>query len=128
MRVSRRERQLEDEMKTYWAAGLAVGGMLWCGTAFGADVDVTRSPYGEVRQIAVQAGDLDLTRSAGAQELLSRLQFAAVQVCDAETLSPDLKLYAFQQHCMKDTMDRAVASVSSPLVQRLYAADGEEER
>ena len=110
-------------MKTYWATGLAVSSVLWCGMAVGADMHITRSPYGEVRQIAVRAGDLDLSRSAGAQELLSRLRFAAVQACDAETLSPDLKRYAFQQHCMKDTMDRAVASVSAPLVRWLYAAD-----
>ncbi len=108
-------------MKKALVLGLAATAMLWQGAAVGADMHITRSPYGEVRQIAVTAGDLNLTVLDGAQELLSRLQFAAVQACNAETTARDLKLYAFQRRCMKDTMDRTVASVSSPLVQQLYA-------
>lgn len=106
-------------MKTYLYAGLGIA--LLSGAALGADVHITRDAYGEVRAVAVHAADLDLMRSAGAQELLQRLQFAAVRVCDAETPERDLARLRFQRACVADTMNRAVASVSSPLVQRLYA-------
>ncbi len=110
-------------MKAYQFAGL-IGIALWSGTALAADVQVSKDAYGEVRQVAVHAGDLDLAKKDGAEELLGRLQFAAVQVCDAETPERDLTRWAFQRTCVKDTMDRAVASVPSPLVKRLYAEGG----
>ncbi len=106
-------------MNAYWLAGLTA--LLCCHAASAADVQVSKDAYGEVRQVAVRAGDLDLARTEGAQELLQRLQFAAVRVCDAETPERDLKMFALQRSCVKNTMDRAVLSVPSPLVKRLYA-------
>ena len=108
-------------MNAYWSAGLA-GLALWTGASWGADMSVTRDAYGETRSVSVRAGDLDLGRPEGAHELLARLQFAAVRACDAETPNRDLKLYALQRACVRDTMGRAVSSVPSPLVWRLYAA------
>ncbi len=117
--TGRADRQ-EENMRAYWFAGFT-GIMLWCQTASGAEVYAAKDAYGEVRHTAVRAGDLDLTRKDGAEELLQRLAFAAVRVCDAETSNRDLKMHKFHRACMKDTMDRAVASVPSPLLKRLYA-------
>lgn len=110
-------------MKAYWAVGLMTGSMLWCGTVAAAEMHVTRDAYGETRQTAIRADDLDLTRTAGAEELLARIDYAAVRVCDADNMNWDLSLYEQHRLCIKNTMDRTVASVPSPLVQRLYAAD-----
>ena len=107
-------------MNAYWFAGFT-GIMLWCQTASGAEMYVAKDAYGEVRHVAVRAGDLDLARKDGAEELLGRLSFAAVRVCGAETPDRDLKMYALQRACVKDTMDRAVAFAPSPLVKHLYA-------
>lgn len=109
-------------MYAYKIAGLFAGAVLLGGTASAADMHISRSVYGEVRQLAVHAGDLDLARADGAQELLSRLEFAAVRVCDAETTERDLKMYALHRACVKDTMERAVSSVPSPLVKTLYVS------
>ena len=116
---ARPARSEEERMNTYWFAGLT-GALLWAGAASGADVHVARGASGEIRSVAVHAGDLDLARTEGAEELLGRLRFAAVRVCDAETPSRDLRRFAFQRACVKDTMDRAVSSVPSTLVKRLY--------
>ena len=107
-------------MNAYLFAGLT-GVMLWCQTASAAEVYVARDAYGEVRHVAVRDGDLNLTTTDGAEELLGRLSFAAVRVCGAETPDRDLKIFALQRICVKDTMDRAVASAPSPLVKHLYA-------
>lgn len=108
-------------MKAYRYTGFVFGIVLWSGAALGDDMQVTKDAYGEVRQIAVQTGDLDLTRTAGAQTLLQRLRLAAVRTCDANTTYREIRRQAFWRACVADTMDRAVASVSSPLVKRLYA-------
>ena len=108
-------------MNAYRYAGLVIGIVLLSGAALGDDMHVTKDAYGEVRQVSVRSGDLDLTRAEGAQALLQRLEFAAVRVCDARAPDRDLRMMAFRRACVADTMNRTVASVSSPLVKRLYA-------
>jgi UrcA family protein len=108
-------------MNAYRYAGLIIGLVLAPCAALGDDMHVTKDAYGEVRQIAVRTGDLDLTRAEGAQALLQRLKFAAARACDANAPDRDLRMMAFRRDCVADTLDRAVASVSAPLVKRLYA-------
>jgi len=108
-------------MNAYRYAGLVIGIVLWSGAALGDDMHVTKDAYGEVRQVSVRSGDLDLTRAEGAQALLQRLEFAAVRVCDARAPDRDLRMMAFRRACVADTMNRTIASVPSPLVKRLYA-------
>jgi UrcA family protein len=97
--------------------------LLWSGSALADSMTITRDVYGQTRTVAVQVGDLDLTRSAGAEELLSRLRFAAVRACDAELTDRDLKMYEFRRQCLRDTMNRAVAAIGSPAVKQLYLSE-----
>lgn len=115
-------------MKMMWAVGVVAGALAWGGAAAGADMLVTRNAYGEIRQTTVGAGDLDLTRAEGAEQLLARLEYAAVRVCDADNMNWSLRLYEQHRACVRNTMDRAVASVPAPLVRHLYAADIREDR
>lgn len=116
-------------MKAYGIAGLAVGTLLWCGAAAGEEVHVSRDAYGEVRQIDVRVGDLDLARADGAGELLARIAFAAVRVCGgAESDERDWNVRKLRRDCITDTMDRAVASVPSPLLKRLYESSHDDGR
>ena len=115
-------------MKVYWATGLALCTVLSCGAAAGTGMQVARNAYGEIRKTAVRTDDLDLSGGIGAKELLARLEYAAVRVCDADSMNWNLRRDALRRACVRTTMRRAVASVSAPLVRQLYVADVRGER
>lgn len=65
---------------------------------------------------AVFVGDLDLSSRAGARAAISRIRAAAVAVCGD---SPDprfLERAAPYHACLRTAVDRAVASLDSPIV------------
>jgi UrcA family protein len=71
-------------------------------------------------QVMVHYADLDITHPEGARALLSRLDFASMKACGG---MPDFLNFAAQRAfkaCMKDTMDRAVASAGSSYVAGFY--------
>lgn len=73
-------------------------------------------------QVTVRYGDLNLTHEEGARVLLTRLDHAATHVCGGSPRVADLHAWASYEACRKAAMDRAVASVRSPLVASLYGA------
>jgi UrcA family protein len=69
----------------------------------------------------VSYGDLDLSRPAGAEALVRRLETASRQVCGG---APDIRnLEAMQRFraCVQVAMDEAVNKVGAPLVREVYA-------
>jgi UrcA family protein len=70
------------------------------------------------RSAEVSFRDLDLNTQAGAQKLYRRIQGAAQRVCGYEaTLA---KAQSIWQHCVRPTVDAAVAKVDSPLLTALH--------
>ena len=66
--------------------------------------------------VSVRYGDLDISKSAGAETLLRRIDKAAVQICGGK---PDQRLLdqrtAFEK-CRASTIDRSVAALNAPMV------------
>jgi UrcA family protein len=72
------------------------------------------------RQVVVHYSDLDMSHQPGAQILLARLENAASQTCGGAPDIRDLNGQAAYRVCLKDTMDRAVASVPTSLLAGLH--------
>ncbi len=69
--------------------------------------------------VVVNYADLDLSRPAGAQILLSRLRAASAMVCgtsDIRDLSRSMRVRA----CVDTAMDQAVSQTHAPQVAALY--------
>ena len=66
--------------------------------------------------IVVKFNDLDLTRPAGADVLIARIEHAANQVCGSDNGARSLTEVALHRDCMKQTMAAAIRSVNAPLV------------
>ena len=111
-------------MNPNWNGVAALSLLLFSAPVAAAGMHVTRNLYGEVRSLEVRTGDLNLASKAGAEELLSRLQFAVDQVCDVGTDDQDLKMHSLHQTCVRSTMTRSVAALRAPLVSRLYTNQG----
>ena len=56
--------------------------------------------------ITVSFSDLDISRPAGAQILLQRIQTAARSVCGGSSDLRELAAYRLAQTCMKDTVEK----------------------
>ena len=76
----------------------------------------------DVRQTVLRYSDLDLTRSAGAQAMMSRIRQAAETVCGKAPLTRELGERADHTACMATTMGATVKKVDAPLVTALYGA------
>ena len=75
-----------------------------------ADVTIT-----EERSVTVRYGDLDLSTSTGAHELLARIARAARIACSSSSRE-DLSDLRYENTCVSDAIDQAVADVGSPLL------------
>jgi len=75
-----------------------------------ADVTIT-----EQRSVVVRYGDLDISTSPGAHELLARITRAAHTACD-DHFTTDVATASATTACVNEAIDRAVAEVGSPLV------------
>ena len=66
--------------------------------------------------VSVRYGDLDISKSAGAEIMLRRIDRAAVQICGGK---PDQRLLgeraAFEK-CRVSTIDRSVDALDAPMV------------
>ncbi|MBS0376832.1 MAG: UrcA family protein [Proteobacteria bacterium] len=85
------------------AAGL--GGWLLASSAFAATPAETPSQR-------VRYTELDLNKDAGVERLYVRLRGAAEHVCGTADLR-DLKAFAAQKACVRESLDRAVEAVHS---------------
>lgn len=71
--------------------------------------------------VRVRTNDLDISKPAGAQAMLTRLDRAAAEACGASEFS--LREYrdaVRNSSCYRDSMNRAVASLGSSTVNALY--------
>lgn len=73
------------------------------------------------KQETVSYADLDLSREAGAKILIARMQAAAERVCGPAPVLADLKFHAIYTHCVRETVQRSVASVDSAVVAKVYS-------
>jgi UrcA family protein len=98
------------------AAAVAALGLLAAQPApaepFGAD--------GDIVQVPVSYGDLDLSSPAGAQEMLRRIHRAATKVCGPEP-TDRLSFQRQYDECVRETVNRAVVNMRNPDV---ATADG----
>ena len=87
--------------------------------AFAASASAQPVSTGEGR-VTVSYGDLNLNHEAGAQILINRLHAAADRVCGGQPDMRVLKQWGAYQTCVAQAMDRAVASISHPVVANAY--------
>jgi len=80
--------------------------------------DAQPAPAG--KQIAVNYADLNISRPAGAEVLITRMRAAAAQVCGPAPDVRDLVMYRFYRQCIMEAVDRGVASVNAPVVTEVY--------
>lgn len=85
-----------------------------------------------IRQdVPVSYADLDLNTADGASTLLTRINDAAVQACGGMpyfqsmySVAPDAVTYEFTK-CHTKAVSEAVDTVSSPMLTRIYAQNGD---
>ena len=78
-----------------------------------ADAYAARPVY-DVATRTVKYGDLDLSRTAGAASLYSRIQTAARAVCESPLSTGVRGEMLLSRHCMEESIARAVADVNAP--------------
>jgi UrcA family protein len=71
------------------------------------------------RSVEVSFRDLDLNTPSGAAKLYRRIQAAARSVCQYEPTSP--RENSIWQHCVRPTVDAAIAKVNNPLLTELHS-------
>jgi UrcA family protein len=94
---------------------ILVGPLSACAAAHAAP------PAYDVATRTVKYGDLDLSRTAGAASLYSRIQTAARAVCDSPISSGVREALLLSRHCMEQSIARAVADVNAPTLTNYYA-------
>ena len=80
---------------------------------------------GDVDQITVHFGDLNIDRTAGAVVLYRRIRHAAERVCGEPQLPGSRVVSVAWRRCVADSIDRAVVSVDRPALtayHRVHAA------
>ena len=74
-----------------------------------------------VRRVEVSYGDLDLSQTANANALYTRIQHAAHSVCEVNTV-PNPHALTLEHKCMAKALDDAVRSVDNPNLTTVYRA------
>jgi UrcA family protein len=99
-------------MKSFVAATALVAAFGLAAVA--GPVSAQAAPGGEI-SIKVQTGDIDLSKPAGAAVMLQRIHNAASKICGPAP-TDWLHFGAQYKACLKETSDRAVARLDSPMV------------
>ena len=81
---------------------------------------LTQAQAGDVPQIKVPYGDLNLSSPAGAQAMLNRIRFAASRVCGGKADNRDIPGTTFYRQCVRVAADNAVSQLDAPLVTALH--------
>jgi UrcA family protein len=98
-------------------AVFAVAGML-LSAALAAE---SKGPFA-VPEVAVEYGDLDLTKPEGVQALHRRLKAAAERVCPRTDGRVKLEQKILARECRKQALEHAVREIGSPELAALHAA------
>ena len=83
------------------------------------------APNDDTPAKAVSYSDLNLKKNADVARLFGRIKLAATSVC-RPLEGRDAQRAARFQHCINDSMAKAVAQVDSPLLTERFAAAGPE--
>ena len=97
-------------------AALGVGLAATAGATTARSVDVNGA---ETARTTVHYGDLDIQTRQGADELYSRLNLAAVRVCEDVT-EPYVRLTRAYEDCRHNAISAAVQHVNAPLVTQTF--------
>ena len=81
----------------------------------------TIAPADELPQRTVRFTDLDVSHSAGAAALYSRIKSAAAQVCDQHGVR-SLEAITSTRRCVDQAIERAVTEVNVPALTGVYRA------
>jgi UrcA family protein len=73
------------------------------------------------RSVTVRFTDLDLDKDAGARKLLTRISFAADQVCGKIGNTVDLDQRVKHRACVRETVENTLERLGSARVSQLYA-------
>ena len=71
--------------------------------------------------VVVKYADLDINTPRGAEELYTRIEHAAVQLCPRVDFG-EIERYAASLRCRNDVVAHAVSSINSPQLAAVYAA------
>jgi UrcA family protein len=93
------------------AAVAAAGTLLPAAAHAGTEIEMTR------RDVLVPYGDLDLSREAGARELLGRIGRASTKVC---RIDGEKGISKEALRCRREAMSKAVKDVHAPTLTALY--------
>jgi UrcA family protein len=102
---------------------LKVASLVGLGVAAGAAPVLAAPPHMmETQSVLVRFGDVDLSSTAGAEQLYRRLERAARDVCSEDDWSTRRKLWLQQgiEECKARAIDDAVARVNSPALTDLH--------
>ncbi|HEX7886392.1 MAG TPA: UrcA family protein [Phenylobacterium sp.] len=89
---------------------------------FAAHAQAAPAPAGA--SVKVSMSDLNLHTQAGAAIGLRRIEAASNRVCGGAPDARRLDQQAVHRACMRETMERAVASLGSPLVTAQHTDQG----
>ena len=73
-----------------------------------------------VPKIVVHYDDLDITHKQGLEMLYSRIQYAAMDVCDYDRLHKELSRQRRPAACYRAAVDDAIKQVNQPMLTALH--------
>lgn len=75
-----------------------------------------------VPEIVVNYDDLDITNEQGLERLYSRIQYAAMDICDYDRLHKELSRQRRPASCYRAAVDDAIKQVNQPMLTALHRA------
>jgi UrcA family protein len=87
---------------------------------FAAATALSASAYAGPTAKIVSYADLDLSRTAGAEVLLRRVEGASESVCGGTPSIRDLAMTAAFRRCVRENIDEAVATIDAPLLTSIH--------
>lgn len=98
---------------------LLVSGLAAVVLGLGSVSSFASTSNGAEPSMKVSFGDLDLSKSAGAEALYKRIRKAAFTVCGGHE-SPIASIYTTGTLCFRTAVNEAVAKVNAPLLTALH--------
>ena len=93
------------------------------GTANAAEADRTLDLSHEMMHIAVPYGDLNLSRSAGAETMMFRIRSAATEACGGLPDIKEMRERKVFKGCFRQAVGQAVDELGAPLVTAAFERD-----
>lgn len=103
-------------LSSFVVAALGVGLASAAGATTARTVDLNGT---ETARTTVHYNDLDIHTRQGADQLYSRLNMAAVRVCE-DIMEPYVRLTPAYEDCRHNALAAAVQEINAPLVTQIY--------